>query len=480
VADYRGGLRIYRAGSPDTSLVGSLPPSPGAAAFDLALDAARHVLYLASGIAGVEVVDVTDPAAPARIAGVPLSGDARCVAAIGDTLLAAGFGTGSGTGGVTFIDVRDPSAPIGRGSVTAGVIASISDPRALAPRDTVLFVADDASGVISVTFGNPDAPGIRGVASGAVGTQDVSLLGTTLLAATRLRGVQVVDASAPTVPVLRSEVALPPVYGVTQQGSAAVAFLGDGGAVVIDLSNLASPVLRGAIEPPGFPRDGAWSGDTLLVASSFGLERFTLPAPLPLEASLALAYDGQATRPRITASWPSVSAPGVAGLFLYREGVKTGSDPGTTPVRINGPLLPAFAVSYVDDAVPAGGTFRYRLMAALMDGSSREIAVGTIFVGSAARMGRPYPNPFRPTSAARLSIPFRSQPSSEVVVLVRIYDVRGRLVRSMRATAPPGGGFSSVAWDGRDERGVSAASGLYLIHVRAPGIDDARTVVLLR
>jgi hypothetical protein len=99
-----------------------------------------------------------------------------------------------------------------------------------------------------------------------------------------------------------------------------------------------------------------------------------------------------------------------------------------------------------------------------------------------ARMGLPFPNPFRPGAAGLLAIPFRSQPAapSAASARIRIYDVRGRMIRSLASPAPASGGLGSVDWDGRDERGVEAAAGVYWIHVRAPGVDDARSVVLLR
>ena len=480
VADYTGGLRIYRGASTDSSLVGALAPSATGRTYDLALDAARRVVYLASGGAGLEVVDVTDPAAPARLADVPLPGHARCVAAIGDTLVAAGWKVaGKDSAGVTFLEVSDPSSPLPRGSVSSRPGATILDPRALAPRDTVLFVADFVNGVISATFGNPDLPGIRGVASG-VAARSLDVTGATLLAATRDRGIQVVDVTVPSSPALLAEVPLPSVYGVTQQGSGAVAFLGDEGAVLLDLSSRGLPVIRGIVDSPGFPRDGNWSGDTLMVASSFGLERFTLPASLPAEPSLSLSYDELGGLPRVTAAWAVVSLPGVTGLALYREPAGAGSGGGVQPVRVNGALLPPATVAFTDAAIPAGGSYRYRLEAILEDGGAEELAVGTISIPSTARAGRPYPNPFRPTSANTLSIPFRIGLTAGAAVRVRIYDVRGRLIRTITTQPQAAGGFGSVAWDGQDGRGVPAAAGRYWLHIQGPGIDDARSVVLVR
>jgi hypothetical protein len=64
------------------------------------------------------------------------------------------------------------------------------------------------------------------------------------------------------------------------------------------------------------------------------------------------------------------------------------------------------------------------------------------------------PNPFNPTTAfeVRLGKPAR--------VAVRLYDIQGRLVRSLRTPALEPG-THSVVWDGRDESGRSVPAGVY-------------------
>src|SRR6266850_194813 len=64
VADYTGGLRVYRAGGSDTSLVGVLPLGTTTRVVDIALDPPRHRAYLAAGSDGLQIVDIADPAAP--------------------------------------------------------------------------------------------------------------------------------------------------------------------------------------------------------------------------------------------------------------------------------------------------------------------------------------------------------------------------------------------------------------------------------
>lgn len=482
VADYTGGLRVYRASGADTALVGVLPPAPGSRVYDIALDRTRKLACLAAGTAGVQVVDVSDPSAPVLLGSATPPGRTLCVAVVDTELVAAGWNTGPGTGGLTLIGVTDPGAPVLRGSASVGAGASIATPLAIAVRDTLAFVADPLWGVVSVGIGNPDKPGIVGVASGVVGTRDIDVTGNTLLAATALRGVQVVDVSQPNRLVLLAEVPLRDAIGVAQQGTSAIAFLGAGGAVALDLTRPSQPDIRGAIGVPGFSRDGAWVGDTLLVAASYGLERASLSPSLPASPSLALHFDPDASTGRVGIAWPPVPGNWIVGLDVVRETViSTGGSGGIR--QVNGALLPPTSTSTTDPSVSPGTTYRYRLQALLPDGSVQEVAAGEIFISSTTRVGRPFPNPWRPSSSPALAIPFTYQATeagSDPTAKARIYNVQGRLVRTLGASVSSQGGFGSFAWDGRDDRGVPVSSGFYYVSVRAPGVEGSCRALLLR
>ena len=477
LADYTGGLRIYRAGSADTSLVGMVPLSGNARAYDLALDAARHLVYLAAGTAGVLLVDVTDPAAPGVVGSLPLPGITTAVAVIDTTLAVAGRRGGSNAG-LTFFGVANPDAPMARGSLN---YPSVLDPRALAVRDTVLFVADDFSGLESFGFRDPDAPVPIGPPSG-LGASDLDLSGTRLIVGTTFDGVQIVDVTDPASPNLLATVPSPPTFGVTQQGQTAIALLGDGGALAIDLRIPSGPLVRGVIQIPGFSRDAVWTGDTLLVAASFGLERYRAAATVTADPALGLSVDPASLLPRVRIVWFLALPPGAIGWNVFRDlgGVGQGLT-SAAGVRVNESLLGPLVRAAVDDGVPAGATVRYRLEAFFPDGSSRKVADGSIAIGTGAGLGRVYPNPYRPRNGQTLQIPYRvATPDGGRSIELRVFDSGGRLVRRIQGATPPGGGFGSLAWDGRNDRGRLLADGVYFVRLQGPGIDDARQFILLR
>jgi hypothetical protein len=406
-----------------------------------------------------------------------LPGITTTVSVINDTLAVAGR-RGGNSAGVTFLGVANPSAPVARGALN---FPSVMDPRALAVRDTVLFVADNTEGLLSVGFADPDAPVPVGVPSG-MAASDLDLSGTSLVVGTISDGVQIVDVTNPAAPNLLATVPSPPTFGVTQLGQTAIAALGNDGALAIDLRIPSAPLVRGVIRIPGFSRDAFWTGDTLLVAATFGLERYRAGATVTVDPALSLSQDPSSLLPRVTILWFQALPPGAIGWNLFRDlGSAAEGLAIATGVRVNDSLLGPLVRAAVDGSVPAGATLRYRLEAFFPDGSSLKVAEGAITIGSSARLGRVYPNPYRPRNGLLLQIPYRV-PSTDggKSVQLRVFDSSGRLVRRIPGGTPPGGGFGSLAWDGRDDRGRLLADGVYFVRLQGPGIDDARQFILLR
>jgi subtilisin family serine protease len=84
-----------------------------------------------------------------------------------------------------------------------------------------------------------------------------------------------------------------------------------------------------------------------------------------------------------------------------------------------------------------------------------------------------FPNPFNPVTW----IPFYLPKSGQATV--RIYDVRGALVRTLREKWMSEGAHS-VTWDGRDGSGHNTVSGIYFCVLEQDGEKQTRKMVLLR
>ena len=86
-----------------------------------------------------------------------------------------------------------------------------------------------------------------------------------------------------------------------------------------------------------------------------------------------------------------------------------------------------------------------------------------------------YPNPFNPATIIPLAIPAKGAKRASLV----IYNALGQRVRrwDLRRLHP---GFHQLAWDGRDQQGHSAASGVYLVRLMAGDFVQVRKITLLR
>lgn len=108
-----------------------------------------------------------------------------------------------------------------------------------------------------------------------------------------------------------------------------------------------------------------------------------------------------------------------------------------------------------------------------------EIQIGSPTAGPPAaslhrlELAQNAPNPFNPATTIGFTVP-QAGP-----VTLRVYDVRGRQVRTL-VDEPKLAGSHSVTWDGRDDGGAEVASGAYVYRVAAAGTTLHRKMVLVR
>jgi len=83
------------------------------------------------------------------------------------------------------------------------------------------------------------------------------------------------------------------------------------------------------------------------------------------------------------------------------------------------------------------------------------------------------PNPFNPSTAIRFELAQAGRTE------LRVYDVRGRLVRTL-VDGTLVEGAHVAQWDGRNDAGTAVASGVYLVEMVAGGIRAEHKMVLAR
>ena len=100
-------------------------------------------------------------------------------------------------------------------------------------------------------------------------------------------------------------------------------------------------------------------------------------------------------------------------------------------------------------------------------------ATGDLAPARTVLLAQNVPNPFNPTTTIRYQLPGTGK------VGLRVYDVRGRLVRRLVDRVENAGDYS-VQWDGRDDRGIAVASGAYLYRLETPAGMRQRRMTLIR
>jgi hypothetical protein len=89
-------------------------------------------------------------------------------------------------------------------------------------------------------------------------------------------------------------------------------------------------------------------------------------------------------------------------------------------------------------------------------------------------LGQNRPNPFNPSTVIPFELPAATR------VELRVHDVGGRLIKRVIDGATLPAGYHSARWDGRDERGLTVASGVYLATLRAGGETFTRKMMVIR
>lgn len=84
------------------------------------------------------------------------------------------------------------------------------------------------------------------------------------------------------------------------------------------------------------------------------------------------------------------------------------------------------------------------------------------------------PNPFNPSTTIEFAVPENAGP-----VTLAVYDVSGRLVRTLASGSLAAGSHQRV-WDGRDTAGRTVGSGAYFYRLSGPGFSEARKMILMK
>jgi hypothetical protein len=175
-------------------------------------------------------------------------------------------------------------------------------------------------------------------------------------------------------------------------------------------------------------------------------------------------------------------------VFLDREGEVVADHPGLDGTR--------FAVA---QPLPFNLPLRWRVIAKARSGRADTVTSVAPFVVTGGanppvtilyqNFPNPFPNPDEGIQGTRIWFDL----ATETKVDLAVYDLRGRLVRTLipgrgcgpvelppglyGRDGPPSDPCVTLTWEGRDDGGRRVSPGVYLLRLRAGGVVDVRRVV---
>ena len=199
-----------------------------------------------------------------------------------------------------------------------------------------------------------------------------------------------------------------------------------------------------------------------------------------------------------TGALVEVVTDGLHQAKIYGEA--SGKSMGSLPVEFGldtSPVVDSLVVHWTSGIVQAlSGMAANQVIHVIEDTTLTGIGSGSggteISLPRAFALSQNYPNPFNPSTTIRYDIPVangsddpgrrgpEAVPEEEgVPVRLFIYDIRGRLVRRLVNEEKDPGRYQ-VHWDGRDDRGASVSSGVYLYRLQAGDFVSTKKMVMVR
>jgi hypothetical protein len=199
---------------------------------------------------------------------------------------------------------------------------------------------------------------------------------------------------------------------------------------------------------------------------------FTIEAVSPVEA---LFYATALPEQEVTLRWVFSGHLSGTGIRIYRALAAEGPYECITAT----PLPIVESGTYVDENAWPGGTFWYELRVVVASGDE-VVASGarpSVTVPGVLSFGIRYvaPNPTAAGASIAYSLPVDSQSAR-----LSIYDVSGRLIRSLDPRVDSRGGYGTVQWDGLGQSGERLVSGVYFVLLEVDGAVATQKVTLLR
>ena len=163
------------------------------------------------------------------------------------------------------------------------------------------------------------------------------------------------------------------------------------------------------------------------------------------------------------------------GAFLGEWGPFSFSDMATSDNVIVGPFYDlvgyntsdfSFTVYCDNNLGSDSATIEVDVEAGNVENDEDLILATTTLVGN-------YPNPFNPTTTINYNL------TEAGIVSLKIYNVKGELVRTLLSDQQTAGDHS-IVWNGKDENGNQAGSGIYMYQMKTNNYSACKSMIMLK
>jgi len=347
--------------------------------------------------------------------------------------------------------------------------------------ENYIYISTEVDGIRVVDIAIPGTPAVVGAHDIEGSSNDIALAGNYVFIANGTEGLKVFDISLPSSPDSVSHLPLnTPAKAISIAGNYAYIAAGDS-MYTVDISSPLDPQRVSSCGTEG-ALDIAVSGDYAFTASSSTgppakklLEILSISDPqnpsevsqLSLSASPKCVFVEQG-KAYLTLDWGGVLT--VIDVSNPADPVLDGRhSPEFTQynkVAVEGGRIYATYHYYNGDADERGGLHIMRPSESITDSDTPEPRYSNF-------LAQNYPNPFNPSTVIRFGI------LREGAVKLRIFDVSGRLVRTLVDETKTPGKYTAV-WYGSNDSGKPVASGVYFYLLEAKEYRKAKKLVLIR
>jgi hypothetical protein len=296
--------------SPTTSsFLAALPSATGSAYVPFYMDGKVYVAY---GIAGLRIIDVSTPSNPTLLGTANLGGDSRDVVANGNYAYVAARDSG-----VYVVNITDPANPVKE--------YTIKTPRArgISISGNKVYVATSDSGMAYIDISNPPGLSVADYSGSSVYGENVAVDGN-VAGLTDYGQITFFDITDPTAPVQKGSTSS---FSTGNEGfkiNGDFAYIPDGGSLkIFDITDLTNPTLASEISTGGYGYNCFVDGNYCYIASEgTGVRAINISNPsAPVEDGY---YDGAPESRGVTANGGYIYvAEKIDGLSVYSNDLLT-------------------------------------------------------------------------------------------------------------------------------------------------------------